>query len=616
MAGKMLLLACLALAEAASISYPARSSLDFNFDQFGVKVGVQYSDKARPLQGGKVHLEVPGSLVRRVVQGEPSLASQVLAPFKQELYAVYQPSLLERICDVATIRMEIDYDLQRLRSGQGSAMARYSIAHPDQSQESGSLKLEKEGQRMVLQLVPEQEITTRTLIRPLEVKISQQQKQIRLEVQQQEARLDASISQRGQVFEAEVKQKTRQQQEHQLRLRLDVGQQRCEVSRSEEGVERSILSLQLEGDSRSGSARLSGRVEASPYWRDQAPLEAVIRRSGDKVEASCSFDSVKLGSMDLDLSGGYIKLQARVYLQGWLTIDLDTATGHYDLTLPREWFHDSKTLEVELRTAGQDCTISLKREGVVFYTVTMTNLLSWSSVKSAVTLETKNTKLVDSIFEIAGVSKEKFCRTLVSGCFSKGKYSLEATSGMFNFHVEKEDAMVMMLDIKGSSSHLVLNLFYPRFFMTTLNKPFEKLTVSMDTTKDSITIKSNFDNLKMVLKKQSKTAKMTVFKHNKVYVDLSLDYSLGHQTSIESQLTLNQKSIIHQELCAYSPHLCFQNIHYHLQLTPSVHHYEHSITKDDKNVISIIASFGQKPYTLHFDSPYIVPFYKYITTQK
>ena len=208
------------------------------------------------------------------------------------------------------------------------------------------------------------------------------------------------------------------------------------------------------------------------------------------------------------------------------------------------------------------------------------------------------------------------CRTLVSGCFSKGKYSLEASSGMFNFHVEKEDAMVMMLDIKGSSSHLVLNLFYPRLFMTTLNKPFEKLTVSMDTTKDSITIKSNFDNLKMVLKKESKTAKMTVFKHNKIYVDLSLDYSLGTQTSIESHLTLSQKSSIHQELCAYSPHTCFQNLHYHLQLSPSVHHYETSITKDDKNVLSIIASFGQKPYTLHFDSPYIVPFYKYITTQK
>ena len=60
----------------------------------------------------------------------------------------------------------------------------------------------------------------------------------------------------------------------------------------------------------------------------------------------------------------------------------------------------------------------------------------------------------------------------------------------------------------------------------------------------------------------------------------------------------------------------FRNLHYHLQLDPSVHHYETSITKDDKNVLSIIASFGQKPYTLHFDSPYIVPFYKYITTQK
>ena len=38
MAKKLLLLGLLALTDAASISYPARSNLDFNFNNFGFKV--------------------------------------------------------------------------------------------------------------------------------------------------------------------------------------------------------------------------------------------------------------------------------------------------------------------------------------------------------------------------------------------------------------------------------------------------------------------------------------------------------------------------------------------------------------------------------------------------
>ena len=58
MAKKLLLLGLLALTDAASISYPARSNLDFNFNNFGFKVRTVNKQKImfhnawrRPLQG-------------------------------------------------------------------------------------------------------------------------------------------------------------------------------------------------------------------------------------------------------------------------------------------------------------------------------------------------------------------------------------------------------------------------------------------------------------------------------------------------------------------------------------------------------------------------------------
>merc|ERR1712241_1150323 len=297
-------------------------------------------------------------------------------------------------------------------------------------------------------------------------------------------------------------------------------------------------------------------------------------------------------------TNGYIKFKANIYMKGLVVIDLDSTTGHYLVTLPKEWFHDYKSFTVEVQTSGQDCEITLKREKMVFYTVTMTNIINIkmsdikkSSLKTAVIMESKNTKLVDSMFEIVGVDKYKFCKTLVSGCFTKGKCSLEAKSGLFSFNVEKEDAMVMEIELKGTKSHMEMNFFYPKFFMKTLNKPFETLTVTMEKTSDSITVKTNFENMKMVLKKESKTVQMTIFTHN-------------------------EKSFVHQKLCDFSTHLCFQNIHYHLKMTPKTAKIEHTITKDDKNVLTLLTNFSQKPCTSKFESSYILPLYRYIQTQK
>ena len=620
MAGKtVLLLAFLALAEAASISYPSRSNLDVNFSQFGFKLGAKFQDKSKPMEGGKVYMEIPANLVMRILRGEPSLVRQLLVPFKEEMYVVYEPSIIEKLYDVVKVKLEMDYDLKSVKSGVMSSSAKYVITHHDYSEESGRIQIQSDGRDASLKVSPSEEVLTKTICRPLEVNISKKQKEMKMTLRQEETKLEASCSQKGQVFEAHMKKNDR----YQMTLRMDVGQQKLEFLRSEDNVVKTKLVMDLSGDKRTGSVRLSGKVEATRYWKEGTPVEIVFKKNEQSIDGSCTFNNFKFCKFDMDLTNGYIKFKANIYMKGLVVIDLDSTTGHYLVTLPKEWFHDYKSFTVEVQTSGQDCEITLKREKMVFYTVTMTNIINIkmsdikkSSLKTSIIMESKNTKLVDSMFEIVGVDKYKFCKTLVSGCFTKGKYSLEAKAGLFSFNVEKEDAMVMEIELKGTKSHMEMNFFYPKFFMKTLNKPFETLTVTMEKTSDSITVKTNFENMKMVLKKESKTVQMTIFKHNEIYVDMELEYTLGHETTIESHLTLNDKSFVHQKLCDFSTHLCFQNIHYHLKMTPKTAKIEHTITKDDKNVLTLLTNFSQKPYTFKFESSYILPFYRYIQTQK
>merc|ERR1711971_427064 len=99
MIGKMMITLALffALSEAASISYPARNQLDVNFNNFGFKFGAKFDNKLQPQNGGKVFMEIPANMVMRIIKGEPSIARQLLVPFKEEMYMVYSPSFLERL---------------------------------------------------------------------------------------------------------------------------------------------------------------------------------------------------------------------------------------------------------------------------------------------------------------------------------------------------------------------------------------------------------------------------------------------------------------------------------------------------------------------------------------
>merc|ERR1719150_2139478 len=86
------------------------------------------------MEGGKVYMEIPANLVMSILRGEPSLVRQLLVPFKEEMYVVYEPSIIEKLYDVVKVKMY--YDLKSVKSGVMSSSAKYVITHHDYSEES------------------------------------------------------------------------------------------------------------------------------------------------------------------------------------------------------------------------------------------------------------------------------------------------------------------------------------------------------------------------------------------------------------------------------------------------------------------------------------------------
>merc|ERR1712045_682968 len=298
MIGKMMVTLALlfALSEAASITYPARNQLDINFNNFGFKFGAKFDNKVRPQDGGKVHMEVPANMVMRIIRGEPSIARQLLVPFKEEMYLVYSPSFLERLYDVVNIKMEIDYKTKQVKLGVMSVTAKYIITHHDYTEETGTLMLEGDGQNVVFQTLPSEEMFTKTVFRPMEIKLTKMQKEIKMFFTQEMTKFETTFVQRGQVFEANMMMDPEDEHKRQMMLRVDVGN----------------------------------------------------KKIGHNVDATFSFNNFKFAKMNFARVGGSWKLRGNAYLRGLVAVVVDPSTGVFDVTMPKEWFNDNKNFQVEI----------------------------------------------------------------------------------------------------------------------------------------------------------------------------------------------------------------------------------------------------------------------------
>ena len=640
MAGKMVLLlaAVLALTDAASITYPTRSNLDVNFNNFGFKFGAKFNNKAQPKDGGKVFMEIPMNMAMRILKGEPSLVRQLLVPFKEESYVFYQPSFFERLYDVVNMKMEMDYDAKNFKSGVMTANAKYIITHHDYTQETGTIKIEGDGKNVVFQVIPKEEVLTKTVFRPVEVKFTFMPKQLKMIFTQEKMTFETFFVQRGQVFETQMTYKSEFEPTCQMTMRMDVGKQKIEFTRSENDVMKTNMVMEMQGsrganfEQLTGTMKLTGTMEATRWWTEGTPVDFVIKKNGKTIDGSFTFNNFKFGKFNMDWNKK--KFVGNMYMkEGIVVVNFDASKGEYEITFPKEWFYDMKSLKMKMTETNNHKTwdLVLMRENVEFYTMKMDmkDTKLWSKMSVVVSMETKNADMVDSFFYIVGVSKYRFCNKLVNGCFTKGQYSLVASkSGTFGIFVEKEGQMVMKLQFDGDMSHRTLNMkfFYPRFFQKTLNKPFETLTMKMKMDNwRSFNAETNFENMKMEMTHEPHAPlkhdfKFMVTRNGKMMSEYNLKYDIGMKqkpTTFEAEYTLNEKSMTHRMLCDYSTHLCFKNLKESFMFNPKTYDMDHTITKDTKNVLDFHTKFENgKLKSFIWNTPYLVPFYRYMTTRR
>lgn len=620
MIGKMMITLALlfALSEAASISYPARNQLDVNFNNFGFKFGAKFDNKLQPQDGGKIYMEVPANMVMRIIKGEPSIARQLLVPFKEEMYMLYSPSFLERLYDVVNIKMELVYNTKQVKSGVMDATAKYVITHHDYTEETGTMQLEGDGQNFVFKTLANEDMLPKTVVRPVEIKVTKMQKEVKMFYTQEMTKFETTFVQRGQVFEANMMMDLEDEHKRQSILRVDVGNKKVTFTRSIDDVEKMKLTLDVEGDMMSNVVKFTGKLQETRWWKEGTPVEFIFKKNGENVDATFSFNNFKFAKMNIARVGGSWKLRGNAYLRGLVSVVADVSTGEFDVTLPKEWFHDNMNLQAVIKTNNwQDYTLNLKRDNIVFYTILLGDKMTRSSIKADLTLEAKDTELVDSFLELVGVSKYRLCQTLVSGCFTKARYSLEASSGKFYVMVEKENKKVLEFDLVGTRTTAEMNFFYPKFFMRMLNKPFEKLIVKVEAAGDMYRLKTNYEDIKAEFRIAPNNRKVTFTKNSENFAVFNVDYSFEwSQWTIESQLELHEESYTHKMLCDYSTHMCFKNLDYKLDFQPKKFIYNEHFTKDGKNVWEMEANFNQRPFVAKLNTPYLVPLFKYLTTPR
>merc|ERR1712242_640221 len=99
----------------------------------------------------------------------------------------------------------------------------------------------------------------------------------------------------------------------------------------------------------------------------------------------------------------------------------------------------------------------------------------------------------------------------------------------------------------------------------------------------------------------------TVTQNKEMMALFTVDYKLDTALStLESQVTLNEKFFLHHALCRYSTHLCFMNLNYYLEVNPGSYKLDHTITRDDTTMLELHLNFKEGPYTLRMNAPYEV----------
>merc|ERR1711936_1294326 len=179
--------------------------------------------------------------------------------------------------------------------------------------------------------------------------------------------------------------------------------------------------------------------------------------------------------------------------------------------------------------------------------------------------------LVNGFFDLLPITKYEFChKYLINGCFEKGDFT-----GHIYWHIENK------FDIQGTVKKMdvevfdvVLNtittpyhfaVFYPHFFQRMFNKPMERLTLDVLHEDHTLTMTTNYDNLKFKFERAPQHLSAHILKNDVPYVVFEQDYQLMDDSNtflftMKPTLHFHEDSYIHKEFCQFSSYMCFHDM--------------------------------------------------------
>jgi len=109
--------------------------------------------------------------------------------------------------------------------------------------------------------------------------------------------------------------------------------------------------------------------------------------------------------------------------------------------------------------------------------------------------------------------------------------------------------------------------------------------------------------------------KQISIKHEYLGYDIKKTFLAIESFIYKTQISFDDVSTIHQRLCGFSTHLCFQNLNFSL-----VHYNDDKaikffprLTKDDEDLFNLSFGYTYFPF-FHFNSSYVIPLFKYLTS--
>merc|ERR1712142_598672 len=171
-------------------SLPYKNGYEYHFNEMGVRLDLAMKD-VNPLVGGKAHIELPVSAVRKMLEKDAPLYEPVIdvvekatlpvwklleveAPYLKPLLIALEKHTVGKLYDVMTVKADITFNAEKVLHGIFNVAVDYTIVHRDGTEERATLLIQGKNQagKIVtsLEIIPKTDVDmTKKIFYPLEM---------------------------------------------------------------------------------------------------------------------------------------------------------------------------------------------------------------------------------------------------------------------------------------------------------------------------------------------------------------------------------------------------------------------------------------------------------------